>query len=50
MATSVMMIVMNNVMLNHGGSTAIAGMNVVNAVQTFIMPPIWGISLESSQL
>ncbi|AMA51573.1 MATE family efflux transporter [Bacillus inaquosorum] len=45
MATSVMMIVMNNVMLNHGGSTAIAGMNVVNAVQTFIMLPIWGISL-----
>ncbi|MBO1580924.1 MATE family efflux transporter [Bacillus sp. XF8] len=45
MATSVQIIVINNVMLNHGGSTAIAGMNVVNAVQTFIMLPIWGISL-----
>ncbi|GGA51162.1 hypothetical protein GCM10007416_25330 [Kroppenstedtia guangzhouensis] len=45
MATSVLMIAMNNVLLSHGGSTAIAGMNVVNAVQTFIMLPIWGISL-----
>ncbi|SMO31852.1 MATE family efflux transporter [Melghirimyces algeriensis] len=44
-ATGVLMIAMNNVLLNYGGSTAIAGMNVVNAVQTFIMLPIWGISL-----
>ncbi len=39
------MIVLNNVLLKYGGSTAIAGMNVVNAVQTFIMLPIWGISM-----
>ncbi|PWU67359.1 MATE family efflux transporter [Gracilibacillus dipsosauri] len=45
MATSVQMIVLNNVLLKYGGSTAIAGMNVVNAVQTFIMLPIWGISM-----
>lgn len=44
-ATSIQMIVVNNVMLNYGGSTPIAAMNIVNAVQTFIMLPIWGISM-----
>ncbi|MBH8599150.1 MATE family efflux transporter [Thermoactinomyces sp. CICC 10523] len=45
LASSVLFVIINNVLLRYGGNTAIAGMNVVNAVQTFIMLPVWGISL-----